>query len=635
MVQASALAIGSACALRHVSDPVVQRPLRPLYRNCTRYGFSDLAEATTSSLFAELARRGGAQLEQNTAIALRELVSTKVAMAEGTASPHFFLSSLDPGVGKTTALICFVQELLRSAQHEDVAVLLCFSRLEEVARLVVEMQLDEADFAVLTSDDEANSLSSTPPNEARVLFTTHAMIMSRCRGCHFRDAKVFHYLDEVRAVRIWDEAMLPGEVVLLNTDQLASLREPLRLSHPALAELTEGLERELKASDGKGTFTWPDVEDATGISYLSAQRGLEQRHASHLDNLYALSGRRVLLRKPHNARTVITALDNRDAIPNDLAPAVILDASGRVRATYEQWEKSTGKLLRLPSAVRGYRNLTLHVMDKGSGKTAWMHNGDALAREVAQMIDSRPEEKWLIIYHKGVNGGAVPDQIMGLLNSNPDRVSFLNWGKHQGTNEFRNIKNVILAGLNNHPETDYEMKARYYSGISNDQEVSKALVQEIKAGEQKHHILQALCRSSVRQGNGSDCGPCNAYIIAPKRSGVRDFLPKVFPGCTVSTWKPTKVKLTGWVADAMAQVKAFFASNPDGVYLYKDLRDDLAITDASNFKRRVRRHDSYKLELDRLNLEEVTTGNHRHRNALVQKPMPFGPIEGSSYFVEV
>ena len=264
-----------------------------------------------------------------------------------------------------------------------------------------------------------------------------------------------------------------------------------------------------------------------------------------------------------------------------------------------------------------------------------MHNGDALAREVAQMIDSRPEEKWLIIYHKGVNGGAVPDQIMGLLNSNPDRVSFLNWGKHQGTNEFRNIKNVILAGLNNHPETDYEMKARYYSGISNDQEVSKALVQEIKAGEQKHHILQALCRSSVRQGNGSDCGPCNAYIIAPKRSGVRDFLPKVFPGCTVSTWKPTKVKLTGWVADAMAQVKAFFASNPDGVYLYKDLRDDLAITDASNFKRRVRRHDSYKLELDRLNLEEVTTGNHRHRNALVQKPMPFGPIEGSSYFVEV
>lgn len=635
MAQASALAIGSACAFGYGSAPVVQLPLRPLYRVCTSYGCGDLAEATTSSVVAELARRGGEDLHDDTVVGISELVSAMSAMAEGAASPHFFLSSLDPGVGKTTTLIHFVQHLLRSEQHRDVSILLCLSQREEIKKLVEEMGLAETDFAVFTRGEEYTGLSSTKPNDARVLFTTQEMIRRHCRGGSFRDAKAFHHNGSVRAVRIWDEEMLPGSVISLSTDQLASLREPLRQTHPALAELVVGLERELEASGGKGSFMWPDVEEATGISQLAAQRGLDKRHVDHLESLYALSGRRVLLRKPNNAREVITALDNRDAIPDDLTPAVILDASGRVRAAYEQWEKATGKLKRLPSVAKSYRNLTVHVMDKGAGKTAWTLNGGALAGEVALMIDGKPEEEWLVIYHGSVNGGGIPDQIRGLLSTNPDRVHFLNWGKHKGTNEFRHISNVILAGLNNHPETDYEMKARHLSGILNGQQVSKTLVQEIEAGELKHHILQAMCRSAVRQGNGHDCGPCNAYIIAPRRSGVRGFLPEVFPGCTIGTWEPAKRKLTGWVADAVAKVKAFFADNPDGVFLYSDLRDALGISDTSNFNKRVRRHESYKLELDRLGIEEVATGNHRHRNALARKPQPFGPVEGASFIADV
>ena len=76
-------------------------------------------------------------------------------MADGTAPPRFFLSSLDPGVGKTTALVHFVKALLRSEQHEGVAVLLCLSRLEEITRLVEDMGLNEADFAVSVANDVA------------------------------------------------------------------------------------------------------------------------------------------------------------------------------------------------------------------------------------------------------------------------------------------------------------------------------------------------------------------------------------------------------------------------------------------------------------------------------------------------
>lgn len=556
------------------------------------------------------------------------------AMADGTAPPSFFLSSLDPGVGKTTALIHFVRHLLRSEQHDGVAVLLCFSRLEEIARLVEEMNLEEGDFAVLTSDDEVNRLSSTPTSEARVLFTTHAMVMSRCRGRRFGDADVFQYRDKVRAVRVWDEAMLPGEVVSLNTDQLASLRDPLRFSHPSLAQLVEGLERELEASGGRGTCTWPDVEDATGISCYLAKRGLDKRHVPYLDALYALSGRCVLLRKSNNATTVITALDSRDAIPDDLAPMVILDASGRVRATYELWEKATGKLVRLPSAARSYRNLTVHVMDKGAGKTAWVKNGGALALEVAQLINSKPDEEWLVVYHKWVNGGGIPNQIRGHLSTNPDRVSFLNWGKHQGTNAFRRLENVILAGINNYSVTDYEMMARYCSGIRNHQKVAKSLAKEIETGEHMHHILQALCRSAVRQGSGSECGLCNAYIIAPKWSGIRGLLPVAFPGCTVSTWEPTRKKPRGKVQDALTYVAMHFDDYPDEVLRFTELRAELGY-DASNFRDRIRKHSSFTAGLEALGIEETIVGNYRHRNALAKKPQSFGLVDDASYIADV
>lgn len=634
MAQASALATGSTCALRHGSASVVQTPLRPLYSDCTSYSSGGLADASTTSLMDTLTRRGGGLLHPDVATALREPVAMMAAMADGTAPPSFFLSSLDPGVGKTTALIHFVQHLLRSEHHRDVSVLLCVSRLDEIARLVEEIGLDEADFAVLTRNNEVNQLSSTQPREARVLFTTHAMVMSRCHDRRFQDVEVFQYRGDVRAVRVWDEAMLPIEVVSLSTDQLASLRDPLRHTHPALAKLIEELERQLVASRGRGTHTWPDIEGATGISCWSARRGLEQRHVAYLDTLYALSGRCVLLRKLHNASTVITALDSRDAIPDDLAPVVILDASGRVRATYAQWEKATGKLVRLPSAIKSYRNLTVQVMDKGAGKTAWAKHGCSLAQEVALLIDSKPDEGWLVVYHKAVSSGGIPDLIRGLLSTPPDRVSFLNWGRHQGTNEFRHVQNVILAGVNNYSEVDYEVMTRCHSRIRNDEKVTKASVQAMEAGEHMHHILQALCRSAVRQGSASECGPCNAYIIAPKQSGIRDLIPVVFPGCKVSTWEPAKVKATGKVQQALTFAERHFEDHPDEVLRFTDLRAELGY-DASNFRDRIRNHSVFKAGLEALDLEETTIGNYRYRNALAKKPQSFGPVGGSSYLADV
>src|SRR3546814_4443071 len=50
-------------------------------------------------------------------------------------------------------------------------------------------------------------------------------------------------------------------------------------------------------------------------------------------------------------------------LPEDFAPALILDASGRVRETYKAME-AIGLLLRLPATPTDYSRLTLHHWDR-------------------------------------------------------------------------------------------------------------------------------------------------------------------------------------------------------------------------------------------------------------------------------
>ena len=621
MAQASAFATRETCAVRHGETPVVQTLLRRLpYSNCTPYASGTLSDVVMSSLLATLSHRGG-DLSRDVVEGLSDLVSTMTAMAEGTAGTNFFLSSLDPGVGKTTSLIHFVQALLGSTGHQDVAVLVCLSRRDEIERLVGELGLDGQDFAVLTADDATNSLSPTPTDQARILLTTHEMVSRRCAGGgRFSDIKAFQYQGEVRAVRIWDEGILPGKVISISTDELAALREPLRTPHPTLAALVDTLERDIQAADQCLPFPWPSVEAISGVSLGAARKGLEQKHVDYLDALYALSDRQILLRKHYPGSTVISALDTRDVLPDDLAPMVVLDASGRVRSTYAQWEKTKGNLVRLRAVPRSYGNLTIRIMEKGAGRSSWNKNGAALAQEVAHVIDTKPGEPWLVLYHKGAIGGTVPDQIRGFVSTDPDRVRFLNWGKHQGTNDFRAIPNVILAGTQFYADSEYEMMTRHCSSIVNDVEVPKTLLDQMRDGEHMHHILQALCRSAVRKGMGAECGHCNAYIIAAKASGIRKLLPKTFPGCKIGTWTPTaKKKPSGKVGEAVGHVEKFFEDDPKGTFLLRDLRDLLGNTDPTNFKNKIRTHPSFKEALAELGLEEVATGSSWHRNALAKQ----------------
>jgi DNA polymerase III delta prime subunit len=132
--------------------------------------------AAMRAFFAEQGHRPSADMWG----ALQAVAETMEKMAEGRCPPVIHVSSLDPGVGKTTTVICFLRALLGSQAHSDVAALVCVRRKDQIEAIVKEADLSPSDFAVLTADPELNRLGSVSPSRGRVLFTTHAMIEKRC-----------------------------------------------------------------------------------------------------------------------------------------------------------------------------------------------------------------------------------------------------------------------------------------------------------------------------------------------------------------------------------------------------------------------------------------------------------------------
>jgi hypothetical protein len=127
----------------------------------------------------------------------------------------------------------------------------------------------------------------------------------------------------------------------------------------------------------------------------------------------------------------------------------------------------------------------------------------------------------------------------------------------------------------------------------------------VTIGEHRHLILQALCRGSVRKCQDDMCAPCDAYIIAATRSGIRETLPKIFPGCRVVRWQPVQKALSGKVKEAAEFVINWFKKNPDGLLPFNKVRKAIGIEGASNFRRDVRKNPDFREALANHDIAEA------------------------------
>jgi hypothetical protein len=319
----------------------------------------------------------------------------------------------------------------------------------------------------------------------------------------------------------------------------------------------------------------------------------DQRMA--VSSLWFLSGKTVTIRQ--DGKMGNTVIDYRDTLPDDLAPMVILDASGRVRHTYRDIEESRGTLVRLKSAVKNYDRLTVHTWQVGGGKQSFQTNGDRLMDGIARTIDTKPNERWLVVSHRrdAKVGDIPPGIIQRLSKTPPDNVSFITWGAHMATNEYVGVSNVVLAGTLFYRPSFYEALKRLAAGRpAGKGAVTAEELKKTMGGEHAHAILQALCRGSVRRCDGERCHPCDAFIIASVRTGIPGQIKEIFPGCTVKPWRPVERTLRGHVKAAVEFIEGWLDKAPRrGETLpFKVVSKALGIT-PTNFRSDVRFHPEF------------------------------------------
>lgn len=578
---------------------------RPLSTTYTQATISHRALTALQNAFADYGHRPSADMWA----ALRDIARIIESMVKGDCDANYYLSSLDPGVGKTQTMIQTIKAIVSDPANQDVGVVVFLSHLDQIGEIVTDAKLDASKFATLTSDKKRGlkdvGLGQNRVEEAQVLFTTQRRLeQMTINGARFAECSSLHFKGRARQVRIWDESLCPARSITVDRDSIVQLLQPLRTSMPDLADDLETIFNDLRALPDRSFYDLPDfaAKHEVGSMEVCDLLPSDTDHRREVaTSLWYLSGRRATVRQDRQKRLFI---DYKDFLPDDLAPLLILDASGRVRTTYKFWEERRGRLVRLRTGHKRYDDLTVHIMKRSGSKGGWKKDALKLIAEIAAVINSKVSEDWLIVHHKPKSIGVdLPQKLRSLFQGNPDRLKFLTWGNHTATNAYKDVRNIVLAGTLFYASPSLEALGRAAAQHpSSEGAFSPDDCRVVEVGEHAHHILQALCRGAVRGCKDGVCSPADAYVIASKASGIPSALPGIFPGATVKEWKGHVARpLSGLDSKALEHIRGAIAANPEAPVKFADVADAIGI-DRKNLKR-IRAKESFRdaLATDGLN----------------------------------
>lgn len=519
----------------------------------------DLAERTIEAVKRFFADGGKSNPSPDHYAGMEEIAKVIQAMAEGGESlgRDFLVSYLPTGIGKTTTVREAIREIVRTPDYDNVGVVVFLSRVEEIEKLIAGMGLEKSEFATIVSHsyEDKVPLGNPLPDRARVLFTTQQMLTAHLKGKdRFADIGEFHFGGKPRQVRIWDEAILPSNSLILGQWDITSLFKGLSSGgHRELVTELQSLFGALAEVEDRAAITMPDIarfgvrmEEARGLFKADDDRDA-------IEILWKLSGRTVRVRRDNKGNA---ALDYEDVFPDDLGPLLVCDASGHLRQVYRFWHDGRKGLRFLYSPGKRYSGLTIHHWNRGSGRDQFKRtNKDRwkIYDGIVSTIRKIPEDEKILVIHFKQN--ALTADIESELKARfpwGDRLRFCTWGKHTATNEFADCKHVILASILQYGTPHYEAHARGAKKLRTVDDLLQSDYAKTRLGEIRHNIFQAACRGAVRRAEGDTCPPdCHLYVIYSIKSLPRDILSEIFPEAKVEDWRPVynlnrrKQKLAG------------------------------------------------------------------------------------------
>jgi hypothetical protein len=103
------------------------------------------------------------------------------------------------------------------------------------------------------------------------------------------------------------------------------------------------------------------------------------------------------------------------------------------------------------------------------------------------------------------------------------RVSYLAYGRHTATNDYKTVRHVLMLGLNFIPKAAGHAAsgAALDLNLKNEQPTEEQ-IRDVQRGLLMDSTLQALLRGNARQGEGGDCGVMEAVVFQTKIAGLSE-----------------------------------------------------------------------------------------------------------------
>ena len=497
--------------------------------------------------------------------ALKQIPETLLDVVSGRAEPKMFVCPLDTGIGKTTTLAHSIK-FLRENLNQDFGAIMCLGRYSQIIAMINDMGLAEDEYAVLVSENVTDSQDKRYVNyglghdridDAPILLTTHAMMEEKLADpeAKWSEAKTFFYKGKARQVRVWDESLDMRQGITLSDDDLLNAMIAL----PKYKTEFDEVRNLIKQRQHGEVLRFPDWvgEDET---YQGIMASIHPKNRGRIDEclpeLIRISGRPVLVIKEGVNLKVI---QYHQVLPPDLKPVLVLDASARVRTTYDQKNEKDKDVITLAGhGVKKYDRVRVHYQHGKSGKGSLRKVDSAdrwrLIDDIYEVLKTTQGRSALILHHKDIDiEGALEYKMKnpgtrGLRALPPDdlgryKVRFCTWGMHNATNEFTDCDVVVCAGIFYKPQSVYHATGRAASDTAINKPYDNEKIDNTKIGEILHELLQGISRGSLRNCVGDQARACDVYVQAGSKSGLQGLLcTKLFPGAQLLGWNGSEIK---------------------------------------------------------------------------------------------
>lgn len=455
----------------------------------------------------------------------------EVAGEESTGKPRYYLLAMEPGMGKTGALADYAASQKLKRYPNWSGLLVAMATRNEIRSFIDRAQLDASDYSIIIQDGhELGRAGRADFDNAPIILTTHAKLRHLCHGRKFADVSQYHFHGKPRLLRVWDEAFIPGQPYSVRKDTVMGAIEKVRpraqLEAQRLTAFAEGMQPDM----ANQTVDIPlGVSEACKIA-----NGIQE---SSLGSLGLLEQQKALL--VNDGGHGLTLVGAHSSLPADFAPAVIMDASGYVKHTYNIMEEA-GHLMRSDRPRGSYANLTINHLTRSASREAFANakTRRALLDEVASVINQRSDEPWLVIHfmERSDDGYNLVEELKARI-TNADGLQFMHWGNHHGTNDYQSIRNIMVMGVWRQPSPAYVGQA-IAAGHPMNRHISRELLKSVRRGETQHHLLQAICRGNARNWDGGVCGTSNVYLIGQLKDCGDGTLEQTFPDAIIVPWLP-------------------------------------------------------------------------------------------------